>query len=197
MKRTVAFAVLLATLVWPTRSQGQLNTHPVEVQQGIVLRLQDEIGRVTTLTLQNGRTGTVTRPGGPALGLTPTLSDADDGVLVLFVSLVGGAAVKAERQELLGPGAIVHIEHGGYLLDVQWLGTLVSGNEQSLLSPPSECCVVCEGIKTCACKVQASCGSCAAPNCDSSCTLTSPEVRQLQSRPTPEPARSTVHTQGH
>ena len=100
MKRTVAFAVLLATLVWPTRSQGQLNTHPVEVQHGIVLRLQDEIGRVTTLTLQNGRTGTVTRPGGPALGLTPTLSDADDGVLVLFVGVSFLLKYAVERNAL-------------------------------------------------------------------------------------------------
>jgi len=92
--------------------------------------------------------------------------------LSLSVSLAENQSAWAVVQtETLSPGEVVHIDTGGYVFDAAWEATLVLGDQQqpSGGDPSTECCVVCEGIKTCACKVQASCGSCAAPNCNASC----------------------------
>jgi hypothetical protein len=57
------------------------------------------------------------------------------------------------------------VEEAGYALDVEWVDAW-----ESVAPPPSadsqaECCVVCSGIKTCACRVQAPCGSCCEEQC--------------------------------
>ncbi len=51
MRTTVAFAVLLTLLASPTLANGQLDKGPTEVRRQILLRLQDEASRVTTLTV--------------------------------------------------------------------------------------------------------------------------------------------------
>lgn len=179
MRTTVAFAVLLTVLAWPTRSQGQLNRTSAEVRRQIVLRLQDDVGRVTTLTIPDGGTGTYSRSGLATLGLTVTIPSDTSDVLSLSVSLAADQTAPIVVQtETLSPGGIIHVESGGYLLDVTWAGTVLLPEQQQPFSgdPSTECCVVCEGIKTCACKVQASCGSCSA-NCDARCSLSTAQAR--------------------
>lgn len=198
MRTTFGLVVLLTVLVWPLPSDGQLSENPAKIQRRIVLRLQDEASRVTTLTIPDGGTGTYTRPGLPMLRLTPTVQAPANEILSLSVSLESDESVPTVvRTETLSPGGLDHIEAGGYVLDVTWAAMLLVGEQRQSLSrnPPIECCVVCEGIKTCACKVQASCGSCAAPNCDSSCAATSPESRELGSRPAPNCVSGTVLSQ--
>jgi hypothetical protein len=180
MRTTVAFAVLLTLLASPTLANGQLDKGPTEVRRQILLRLQDEASRVTTLTVADGGTGTYTGSGLATLALTPTILPGTTDTVSLSVSLTGESAVpNLVQTETLSPGGAVHIESGGYVLDVTWAGTVLLGEQPQPLNgnPLNECCVVCEGIKTCACKVQASCGSCTAPNCNNSCTTTSLDVR--------------------
>jgi hypothetical protein len=180
MRTTVACALLLGLLAWPTQSNGQLNKSPSDIRRQILLRLQDQASRVTTLTVSDGGTGTYARSGLATLGLTAAIVAGTNDVLSLSVSLAAEQPVPHVVQTIsLSPGDVVHIESGGYVLDVTWAGTVLLGEQQQPFSgdPPMECCVVCEGIKTCACKVQASCGSCSAPNCNASCTTANGPVR--------------------
>lgn len=62
MRKTFGLVVLLTVLAWPLPSQGQLSENPAQIQRQIVLRLQDEADRLTTLTIPDGGTGTYTRP---------------------------------------------------------------------------------------------------------------------------------------
>jgi hypothetical protein len=150
-------------------------------RRSIVLQFQDAAKRTTLVTVGIGQVATIATPGAPVLHISPT--ESSEKLLTLACSLVSADSGKVISAVLSGPIALqatTSVVLGDYFLDVTWL------EEKSVESLAldadlfaSECCVVCEGIKTCACRVQAPCGSC----CDRECGGCADPDGQVRRRP--------------
>jgi hypothetical protein len=136
----------------------------------VVLRLHDQAIPTALVSVAIGSSATLSMPGLPVLGISPTL--LPDGRLQLTAgvrSLVGGAASLPADPATMAPislGATAHVEVGAYVLDVDWV------DDKSLPQPSAaetdgepECCVICEGVGFCGCRVQAPCGGCCEVAC--------------------------------
>jgi hypothetical protein len=95
-----------------------------------------------------------------------------DGLMIITASLTspgdeaGSASGTATSQTPpLALGDSTRLELGGYVLNVEWIDGGTAPGDPPTSGGASECCVMCEGITTCACRVQAPCGSC----CDDAC----------------------------
>lgn len=135
----------------------------------VILRLHDAEGRVTTVTVGAGGMATITKEGMATLCLRP--ANPADGQLVISASLVWDASDKASLEATatalppLQQGSLVHLDQGGYSMDIEWVSTDATQGYLTDGGPSTECCVVCEEIKTCACRVEAPCGTCCASGC--------------------------------
>lgn len=117
-----------------------------------------------------GNAATTSRPGMPMLRLSPDVSP--DGLLSLAALLVSTSSDPSSANgnaSIVGPialGGTARLELGNYLIDVTWVDDkTVADTATASEGGLSECCVVCDGIKTCGCRVQGPCGGC----CDQSC----------------------------
>lgn len=168
MKSLVILATLLCSTSVATGPVRGATQHP---GAGILLRLHDWFGRNTTVTVQAGGHASITWPGLSTLRLTPTIRP--DGRIDIAASIEpeptadrsADAALQPATVVTLSLGEVLPIAHGGYRLDVEWMDAWEPVGTPASPQNQSECCVVCSGIKTCACRVQATCGSC----CDEGC----------------------------
>jgi hypothetical protein len=158
---TIALAALGGSLR-PTTADDA-----VGVRRLVVLGVHDTAGYRSVVTVAIGQSASITRPGLPTLVLSPRV--AEDGTLHLAASLVWGSETPVPlgiaEDTALGPGGTGRVELGPYVLDVVWLEDRTVTGLIAADADVHQCCVVCEGITTCACRVQAPCGSC----CDAEC----------------------------
>jgi hypothetical protein len=132
----------------------------------VVLRVQDAAGRTTVVSVAIGKAATITRPGTATLRICPTSSP--DGLLTLTTSVASTNDRDVSDYVLALPialGGVARLEVGDYALNVGWIDDRTVESPLGADPEVAECCVVCEGIKTCACRVQAPCGGC----CDEQC----------------------------
>ena len=153
-------------------------TRPPPAHGGILLRLHDQVGRTTAVTVQAGGYASIAAPGLPMLRLKPTMRP--DGLLGIAVSIVTDedartGASTATTETTVNLGGTSHVEEAGYVLDIEWVDAWPAVAPLPSSGGQSECCVVCGGIKTCACRVQAPCGSCCDEECGG-CTTPSPSA---------------------
>jgi hypothetical protein len=102
------------------------------------------------------------------IGITPRLSG---DVLRVELTLdpagsTGGLPLETVTLELWAPA--LWFQAAEHSLGIEWLGTVSAvGTEGRAIqtSQTAECCVVCEGAKICACRVEASCGWCCVEAC--------------------------------
>ena len=143
---------------------------PAANRRLVTLRVHDEGSWTVVVSVAIGNAATVARPGMPMLRISPAVSP--DDLLSLTASLVSTSsdATSANTDVSdVGPitfGSTARLELGNYRLDVTWTDDkTIADTATAFDDGASECCVVCEGIKTCACRVQAPCGGC----CDQAC----------------------------
>lgn len=168
--RSGLLAIVLA-FASATYSQDLPQQIPGNLVKTVVLRLQDESARFTTVTVRVGGFATMTRTGMPTLCLSPTMSA--DGLLTITSSLTpagdcarSASATVSSQAPPSALGDSTRIELGGYVLNAEWVEAGAAGTAEPPTSgDASECCVVCEGMTACACRVRAPCGSC----CDEAC----------------------------
>lgn len=136
----------------------------------VTLRLHDDEDRTFIASVAIGNAATTSRPGMPTLRLSPNVSP--DGLLSLAVLLVSTSSDPSSANgnaSIVGPialGGTARLELGNYLLDVTWVDDRTVADTATVSEGGlSECCVVCDGIKTCGCRVQGPCGGC----CDQAC----------------------------
>lgn len=136
----------------------------------VTLRLHDDEDRTFMVSVAIGNAATTSRPGMPMLRLSPDVSP--DGLLSLAALLVSTSSDPSSANgnaSIVGPialGGTARLELGNYLIDVTWVDDkTVADTATASEGGLSECCVVCDGIKTCGCRVQAPCGGC----CDEVC----------------------------
>lgn len=122
------------------------------------------------VSVATGNAATMSRPGMPTLRLSPSVSP--DGLLSLVAVLAStssDATSANANAAVVGPialGGSARLELGNFLLDVTWVDDKTVEDTATVSEGGlSECCVVCDGIKTCGCRVQAPCGGC----CDQAC----------------------------
>ena len=172
MAITVRFGLLAILLAFAsaTYSQDLPQQIPGNQVKTVVLRLQDESARFTTVTVRVGGFATMTRTGMPTLCLSPTMTA--DGLVIITASLTpagdgarSASATASSQAPPLALGDSTRIELGGYVFNAEWVEAGAGTAEPPTSGDASECCVVCEGMKACACRVQAPCGSC----CDEAC----------------------------
>jgi hypothetical protein len=163
--------VVLTSLADTTTAQGfDPGTQSAGTHRLVVLRVHDEADRTVVVSVVVGRAATISRPGVPMLRIGTTVSP--DGLLNLTGSLMptgGDATSTAIESAMTAPialGRTARLQLGEYAVDIAWIDDKTVENSAGTSGDEvSECCVVCEGIKTCACRVQAPCGGC----CDEQC----------------------------
>lgn len=170
--RSVPLVGLLLLLIALTGSAPGFSFSPglAGSRRMVSLKIHDYAGQTVVVSVAVGRAATISRPGAPTLRITPSVTP--DGLLSLAGSAVStstGASPVVIDNAIAGPillGGSARLELAGDSLDVAWVDdktitdTFITTDDET-----SECCVVCEGIKTCACRVQAPCGAC----CDEAC----------------------------
>ncbi len=136
----------------------------------VTLRVHDEGSWTVEVSVAIGNAATVSRPGMPMLRISPAVS-SDDLLSVTgsLVSTTNDAMPVVTEVAIAGRiafGSTARLELGEHVLDLTWIG------DRTVVDTPapsedavSECCVVCEGVRFCACRVQAPCGGC----CDQAC----------------------------
>jgi hypothetical protein len=136
----------------------------------VTLRVHDSGSWTVVISVAIGNAATVSRPGMPVLRIRPAVSG--DGLLSVTGSLVStadDAMPLVSEVAITGPiafGTTARLDLGSYVLDLAWIDDKTVGDTPTTSEDPvSECCVVCEGVRFCACRVQAPCGSC----CDQAC----------------------------
>ena len=121
-----------------------------------------------------GDTLSLTRQDGPTVGLVPT-SDGDRLALDVF-DITVDAATGAESRRWLGRVQLLSqiwtdVPASPIPLSLQWTDTLTGPPTASSqpAGPCTRCCVTCEGLTLCGCRIILDCGWCCCPdtcNCD-------------------------------
>lgn len=143
---------------------------PAANRRLVTLRVHDEGSWTVVVSVAIGNAATVARPGMPMLRISPAVSPDDLlSVTGSLVSTTNDAMPLVTEVAIAGPvvlGSTAHLELGEHVLDLAWI------DDRTVVDTPvpsedavSECCVVCEGVRFCACRVQAPCGGC----CDQAC----------------------------
>jgi hypothetical protein len=143
---------------------------PAANRRLVTLRVHDEGSWTVVVSVAIGNAATVSRPGMPMLRVNPAVS-TDDLLSVTgsLVSTTNDAMPLVTEVAIAGPiafGSTAHLELGAHVLDLTWIDDkTVVNTAASPEDAVSDCCVVCEGVRFCACRVQAPCGGC----CDQAC----------------------------
>lgn len=166
----VAGLLLLLTALTGSSPGFTFGREPAAGRRMLTLRIHDYAGQTVVVSVAVGRAATIARATAPALRISPTVNS--EGLLSLAgLAVSAGTDVSSVviDSAIAGPialGGTARVELAGDSLDVAWIDdktitdTITTTDDET-----SECCVICEGIKTCACRVQAPCGGC----CDEGC----------------------------
>jgi hypothetical protein len=164
--RFTIVATVLAILGFP--SAPSPNSRAMTPSSGVTLRVEEGGRWRADLTIANGGTGTVGRTGQPSLLLRPEAEFGDRLRLIASLqpeepdsNVASPETVVLEGVELDVP---VSLDLGTYHLVVTWTG-VSSPRSASAGDGPAECCVVCNDVRFCACRVVAPCGTCCAEKC--------------------------------
>jgi len=192
LSRVIAVVVLAGSLMLPGHAQVKVSSVPIS-RDSITLRLLVD-GTPSEATSLNGGLVRVSRKGGPALALVPTIAgDAVDLLVaeILRDPLTGNEGVKQVARVRLIRGPAVIVEGSPLPLEVELLRTALATGNPDPAGPCTICCITCDDHTTCACLVIMECGWCCCPGtciCPSgpAGTATCPAVsssRLVQARP--------------
>ncbi len=120
-----------------------------------------------TLVVVPGSTATVTMPGGSTLALTPSLSDTLMNLRVreLPSQIQGGTEELQDFTIGLEPGGTAQFSYADAVFKIRWTGTREPNAAAAPDQECNDCCITCEGIRYCACKVMTVCADCCCPQC--------------------------------
>lgn len=121
-----------------------------------------------TLVVVSGRTATVAIDGHDPLGLTPIVTGGELTVRVRAIPdpVKGGSDGPVDFTVTLQAGGSTEFEYADTLITIRWAGSV----EGKCAATPGQdqcggCCVTCEGVRYCACKVVTVCLECCCPDC--------------------------------
>jgi hypothetical protein len=159
--------MLIATGLNGPASPASLPTPGLPADGTVVLSVSVGDRVPATLVVVPGATATVTMPGGTTLGLTPSLSDTLMDLRVRELPSQPPSATEELRDFIirLEPGGTAQFSYADAVIKIGWTG---SGEPGAAAAPDQECndcCITCEGIRYCACKVMTVCADCCCPQC--------------------------------
>lgn len=163
LRRLIAVVVLAGSLMLPGHAQVKVSSVPIS-RDTVTLRLLVD-GTPSEATSLNGGLVRVSRKGGPALALVPTIAgDAVDLLVteILTDTVTGNEGVKQVARVRLVRGPAVIVEGSPLPLEVELLRTAAPANPEPA-GPCMICCVTCGDQMVCACLVITECGWCCCP----------------------------------
>jgi hypothetical protein len=165
----LAAALVGLAAAQPAAAQGEATSIPLSrdlVTLGVRVGPSAQ-GRVSAL---NGGMATVTLPDGTKYGLVPVIKGQGVTLSVALITKAGKLPT-SERLTLLGQlplerGVETRLPWSGLPIDVRWVDTTPGGPEPPPQEGPcNQCCLVCDGVTYCGCRVDVSCGSCCCRDC--------------------------------
>ena len=161
------FVMLFAAGMNSLAAPGPLATSAVRADTTVVLSVTVGDRAPATLVVVAGSTATITMANGSTLGLTATLSDAQMTLRVRELSSesrVGTEGVQ-EFTIALQPGGTARFDYADSVFKIRWSGSAEPGPAVAPDQECGNCCITCDEIRYCACKVITVCADCCCPQC--------------------------------
>ena len=138
-----------------------------------IVRLQLVVDTTpVTLSERDGGTARIDIRGQQILGMTPTLdSGVANGLNLAIVQITVSPSTGEETLQELGHvelkvGQTVRFDGAVAPVEIKFVGISAAGAQPPAPNGPCQkCCVICDGIATCACAVETACGNCCCPEC--------------------------------